>query len=104
MQELELSQATLAERLGVQQSNVSTYLTGKRDPGLEIVERWAEALECTAADLMSEKPAAAPGLEGERLNLIGLILRADATNLKTMIRVLSPYLSGEQKKSATGNG
>ncbi|WP_157606287.1 helix-turn-helix domain-containing protein [Schlesneria paludicola] len=40
----QMSQGDLAKRLGVSRQNVSQYLCGNRVPGLDMVERFAEAL------------------------------------------------------------
>ena len=42
----ELNQSRLAERMGVPPSYVSMYVLGYKSPGLDVVERFAEALEC----------------------------------------------------------
>lgn len=49
------TQTTLATRLGCTQSYVSQILTGHRDPGLDTLEAFAEALETSAAKLLDEK-------------------------------------------------
>ena len=42
--ELGLTQAQLAERMGVAQPRVAEWEGGKTTPGLDTVERWADAL------------------------------------------------------------
>ena len=54
MQQLNVSQVELAEKLGVTQPHVSLMLNGKRNPGLESLEKFADALETTAAKLLDE--------------------------------------------------
>ncbi len=54
MNALELSQAALAQRLGVTPSFVSQMLSGHRNPGLESLEDFATALEVDASALLAE--------------------------------------------------
>lgn len=50
---LELTQAQVAERLGVSQPYYAEIEGGRRIPGLDVVERVAIALETTPADLLN---------------------------------------------------
>jgi len=50
-----MSQGDLAKKLGVSRQMVSLYLSGKRMPGLDIVEKFSLALELPdAASLIDE--------------------------------------------------
>jgi transcriptional regulator with XRE-family HTH domain len=53
------TQQQLAERLGVKQSVVSCYLTGKTQPTFEMIMRWAWVLGCSPHELV---PAHVPAL------------------------------------------
>jgi transcriptional regulator with XRE-family HTH domain len=49
-----LSQEALANLLGTSKMNVSRYETGKQDLTVEWMRRFAEALGCEAAELLSD--------------------------------------------------
>lgn len=49
-----MSQTELAEKAGVTQSAISMIENGDRMPSLNVLTRIAEALGCTAADLLKE--------------------------------------------------
>ena len=42
-----ISQAELAEKIGVSQVAISNYLTGKRTPNLYVLDKIAKALDCS---------------------------------------------------------
>lgn len=48
------SQSQLAETMQVGRSFVSDYVSGRRSPGLKVIERFAVALEIDPADLLHE--------------------------------------------------
>ena len=52
-----LTQSELAGRLGVTPAYVSQLLSGHRTPQLETLEKLAKAMNCQAAELISEKVA-----------------------------------------------
>lgn len=45
LRDLGWTQAEFARRLGVSQQNVSKYFTGRCQPGLDVVEKFANVLE-----------------------------------------------------------
>tara|TARA_R110000782_G_scaffold59847_1_gene124003 strand:- start:858 stop:1202 length:345 start_codon:yes stop_codon:yes gene_type:complete len=49
-----LTQETLGEMLGTSKMNVSRYETGKQDLTLDWMRRFAEALQCEPADLLTD--------------------------------------------------
>ena len=51
MDEYQWTQKDLSEQMEVTQSFVSQVLTGKRTPGLEVVEKFAVALDVSAVSL-----------------------------------------------------
>jgi len=55
MDKLNVTQADLAEKMGVTRPFVSHMLTGYRNPGLETLKNFAEALDTTAAKLLDEQ-------------------------------------------------
>ncbi len=55
MRKMGVTQTELAKRMGVTVANVNHFLTGYRNPGLESLESFAEALETTASRLLEEK-------------------------------------------------
>ncbi len=58
MDQLGVTQAELAERMGVTRPFISHMLTGHRNPGLESLQNFADALDTTAAKLLEEKKLA----------------------------------------------
>ena len=59
-----ISQAELANRLGVTQTAVSYWETGRRQPGLDDVERWAAALGASPT-LLQGSPRAGSNVRGD---------------------------------------
>ena len=55
MQQLGVSQRELAEKIGVTAAHVNHLLSGYRNPGLETLESFADALATTPAKLLIEK-------------------------------------------------
>ena len=53
--EYEWNQDDLAAAMGCTKSHVSQLLSGRSGPGLLTLHTVAEALDCTAADLISEE-------------------------------------------------
>ena len=49
-----ISQSELSELTGVAKSGISQYLSGKCEPGQKIVNKLADALDCSAAYLTGE--------------------------------------------------
>ena len=50
------SQADLAREMGVTRALVNQYLQGRRTPGLDVVAKFAKALEVESINLLDEKP------------------------------------------------
>lgn len=55
MKRRDWSQKQLAELLGVKQSVVSCYMTGKTQPTFEMIMRWAWVLGCSPRELVPEE-------------------------------------------------
>lgn len=51
-QELGLTQLDVAERLGVSRPYVAQVEAGESSPGLDLVEKFAQALDCPALSLL----------------------------------------------------
>lgn len=47
-----LTQEQLAEKVGVQQRDISRWENGQREPGVLIVKKMAQALGCSMDDLV----------------------------------------------------
>ena len=58
LDQLGITQAELARRMHVSRAMVNQYLTGRSAPGLDVVERFASALELDPLELLAEKKAA----------------------------------------------
>lgn len=56
MAEKEVTQKELCELIGKGKSSVSQYLSGKNIPKEDVLEKIAEVLECTVAQLKEEEP------------------------------------------------
>lgn len=50
------SQSALAREMDVAPMTVSQYLNGKRSPGLDVLERFAKALEVEPWELIDDSP------------------------------------------------
>ena len=46
------NQSDLARTMGVHRVYVSRYLTGRHSPGLDVIERFADALGCDPVELL----------------------------------------------------
>lgn len=57
LNQAQLKQSQLAEKIGAPRSAVSQYLDGMNEPKPERLERMAQALGCTEAFLRGEEPA-----------------------------------------------
>jgi transcriptional regulator with XRE-family HTH domain len=91
MEELGINVNELAARLEEPQSNVSMYLTGKRNPKWEKIEKWAtKALECDPYWLSGRtKP------DGESVRL------RELTEYEIAAKMLGKYLpEGERREAA----
>lgn len=97
-----ISQSKLGKMAGIAQPQISAYLTGKANPGLDIVDAIAEALGLSVASLIgSERPALpvrAPTIEEKRLTAISAILRLDRAALETVLDCLKPFMKGAADK------
>jgi transcriptional regulator with XRE-family HTH domain len=80
---LEISQETLAQRLGVRQAQVSAWEKGRRRPNAASVLRIAEALGCAPAELLT-----------------GVVTDLDALRgvVSTAPRTRTPRLTRDEKK------
>lgn len=60
MHALGLTQQQLADRMGILQPNIGKYLSGRHQPGLDLILRWAQALECSPRELVPLRAQAGP--------------------------------------------
>ena len=97
MLERECSQNDVSKALGVSQPTVSSWMTAKKVPKIETVDRLCAYLHCRRSDLIEEHTAAP--LEDARRELVRLAMTADLENVKTALILLSAL---EQKKPRTG--
>lgn len=74
-----LTMKELGQIVGVSESAIGYWETGKRKPNYEFLLRISEALDCTVADLIDEREAPAPLPESEDVYPeITMIARAGA--------------------------
>lgn len=125
MEELDIDVSEVARRLDSPQSNVSMYLTGKRNPKWDKIVKWAKvALECDPYWLSGRtKPGAesvrvreasiydsaakilAAGLPpGERTDSVLLLLTCDEETLQGVLGGLSPFLDRARKAKNLSSG
>ena len=52
-----MTQETLAHKIGVTRTNISRYETGARTPPLSIIKQIADSLGCTVDDLLGKRDA-----------------------------------------------
>jgi transcriptional regulator with XRE-family HTH domain len=90
MAELKINQAELGRRLGVSSATVSTIFSLKNTPTLDTVERWADAMQTTASELLldrlGEEREESPS--DQKLRLITAILGADRDILEACLHVI----------------
>ena len=92
--ELGLTQAGVAERLGVDTETLSRFERGKHVPSLQTLERLADALGSTCADLLGQTPPA-PSSDALMVEtwLSGLNKKDSAFALR-MLKACCDHLSG----------
>lgn len=56
MAEAHLTNTELANKMGVSRQYVGEYLSGRRSPGLDVLERFAAALEVDPWNLIDDQP------------------------------------------------
>lgn len=96
MLERDKSQADIAKGLGVSQPTVSTWMTAKKVPRMETIDRLCAFLHCRRSDLMEENSRP---LEDARRELVRLAMSADLDNVKTALLLLNAL----EQKNATHN-
>ena len=98
--DLGLTQDELKNRLGAKSRSAVTMFTSDfHSPNLETVFKWAKALECSPADLISEesKPIERTA-DSERLAIISLIISLDKEELSGVLAMLEELSSLEKPK------
>jgi transcriptional regulator with XRE-family HTH domain len=102
MATLGINQTDLAKKLEIAPSMVSSYVNGKIEPGLDLIERWAEKLECTPAELIAEP--ALEAADNPKLALIALILTLDDSTVRDLSDFARRYTALNKKKLDTSTG
>lgn len=62
-----VKQADLAQRLSISRSQVANIESGTRKMSVDMLQRWADALECRVSDLLDEKDSNRPTDAEEQL-------------------------------------
>lgn len=91
---LDLTQAQLAERLGVDTETLSRFERGKHLPSLATLERLAEQLQTTVAALLDE---AAPQADDDALAMTAWLMRLDEEDrafVRDQLKRTCNYLEG----------
>ena len=97
-----LLQKELADMVGVSESSISQYESGKKQPSFEIALKLAEALDCESADLVTtrgntdNKKAATIG-DGQMSEYDIAVSNASERDKKLILRILG--MSEEQKEA-----
>lgn len=91
MEEAGINQVDLANKIGVSKSTVSTWLSGRSYPRINIIQKIADVLSCTTDDLVTEKSET--DRERERISeeervLFRLAKNAKPEALKAAVAVL----------------
>lgn len=94
MLEREKSQADIANGIGVSQPTVSSWMTAKKVPRMETIDRLCVFLHCRRSDLMEENNRP---LEDARRELVRLAMSAGLENVKTALILLNAL----EQKNAT---
>jgi transcriptional regulator with XRE-family HTH domain len=55
LEELGWTRSEFASQMGVTRAFITNYLNGHRRPGLDVVAKWAEALDVQPAQLVSKQ-------------------------------------------------
>jgi len=88
-----LKQKELADIVGVSESSISQYESGKKTPSFEIALKLAEALDCESADLVSTRENISPAENKKTATSIGdgdYPVSAEDMRLLTWFHSLSP--------------
>ncbi|WP_377158394.1 helix-turn-helix domain-containing protein [Roseateles sp. UC29_93] len=96
---LGLTQADLAERLGVDTETLSRFERGKHAPSLMTLERLAAELLATCAELLDEAPAAVTSEAHEMEALIGGLTQSDVAFIRRSLKALRDHLASRAKGS-----
>lgn len=80
MDECRINQVDLAKAVGVSKSTVTTWLSGRAYPRIDIIQRLADVLECATDDLVAGKTDAE--IEAEQISKDQKILFRLAKNAK----------------------
>ena len=95
---LGLTQAQLAERLGVETETLSRFERGKTVPSLEKLERLADVLLTTISELLSERPKV---VDDDAIIISSCLYRLTPKDRKFalgMLKQLCEYLEGHSSK------
>ncbi len=100
--ELGLTQEALAKKAGVSRSTITGAIAGDRMPGIDTVQKCAEALDTTAAELLTDRSEqkVEPSPLELKLNLIGAVLGADNDDLDAEIAGAITTLLGTDSKES----
>lgn len=93
---LDLTQAQLAERLGVDTETLSRFERGKHLPSLATLERLAEQLQTTVATLLDETT---PQAADDALAMTAWLMRLDDDDrafVRDQLKRTCDYLEGRQ--------
>lgn len=96
-QELGLTQDGLAKKIGTSRSAVTRSLYGQVAPTIDTVQKWAEALETTAAELLTDTSIETHEESPSelRLRLFRAILDADSDSLAACLHVFGPGVEAD---------
>jgi len=94
-QELGLSDSELARRLGLSQSRVANYVSGKRAPDYGTLLRICAVLQVTPNDLLGVGQPHAPLTEADRIRtrIASAIIEMEESNLQTALTVVDALIA-----------
>lgn len=92
-----MSQAQLAELVGMRRSAIGNYEHGIREPDLDTIEALADAFNVSLADLMGSMQPAAPDdpLEAE---LVAIYRSLNAQGQEMLVRTARSYAKDDEYK------
>jgi transcriptional regulator with XRE-family HTH domain len=96
---LGLTQAQLAERLGVDTETLSRFERGKNLPSLTTLERLSELLMTTVGDLLSESPAQADDDALALTSWLSQLDKEDRVFVRGVVRQCCDYLERKNIRS-----
>ena len=94
-----MTQAELAEALGVKRSTIGMYENSNREPDFEMIEKIADYFNVCIASLMEDAPAADPApLPSDEQQLLAGYRKLDDVDKQNALNMLDAFLKNDKYK------